>query len=238
MRRPCISGALFLQDLGPQTLTPMSSKANLQRLGSSLLFLILSLIGRGQSLKGQVLDAKTGEPMSGATVEIKASNTKKEFKQFVQLDGHFLFKNLQSDDYEVEVTYSNYKKHQEHISIAPSGASELKIILEPAILELSTVTVLNGNGADRNTRNIERNSNQLVNVMSARNIQLLPDITVANVLQRVSGVTIERNSSGEGRYPIIRGMEKRYINTLFNGIQIRSPDDKSRFVHLNLFPTE
>jgi hypothetical protein len=45
-------------------------------------------------------------------------------------------------------------------------------------------------------------------VLSSKTLQLLPDITVANALQRVSGVTIERSSSGEGRYPIIRGMEK------------------------------
>ena len=63
-------------------------------------------------------------------------------------------------------------------------------------------------------------------------------ITVANALQRVSGVTIEKTSSGEGRYPIIRGMEKRYINTLVNGIKIPSPDNKNRFIPLDLFPSE
>src|SRR5262249_13529831 len=105
-------------------------------------------------------------------------------------------------------------------------------------LELSTVTVSNVKGSDGNTRNLEKHSTQLVNVVSARSMQLLPDITVANVLQRVSGVTIERNNSGEGRYPIIRGMEKRYINTLVNGIKIPSPDDKNRFIPLDLFPSE
>jgi len=115
----------------------------------------------------------------------------------------------------------------------------LKITLESKVLELSTVTVVAENsGTDKNIRSIEKNSNQLVNIVSAKNIQLLPDITVANVLQRVSGVTIERSGSGEARYPIIRGMEKRYINTLVNGIKIPSPDNKSRFIPLDLFPSE
>jgi outer membrane receptor protein involved in Fe transport len=57
-------------------------------------------------------------------------------------------------------------------------------------------------------------------------------------MQRVSGVTIERSNSGEGRYPIIRGMEKRYINTLINGIKIPSPDNKNRFIPLDIFPAE
>ncbi|HMH22490.1 MAG TPA: TonB-dependent receptor [Puia sp.] len=198
------------------------------------LFLLLFFCGRAQTIKGIVLDARTGEPMTGATVMVLEAGR----QQFVKLDGYFTFKDLAAGDYEVEISYANYKKHSEHVTVTPPKAVELKIILEPAILELTAVTVTRGNASDRNTRNIEKHANQLVNVVSAKNIQLLPDITVANVLQRVSGVTIERNNSGEGRYPIIRGMEKRYINTLVNGIKIPSPDDKNRFIPLDLFPSE
>ena len=56
--------------------------------------------------------------------------------------------------------------------------------------------------------------------------------------QRVSGVTIARDNSGDGRYAIIRGMEQRYNNVLVNGIKIPSPDDTYRFVPMNLFPSE
>ena len=78
----------------------------------------------------------------------------------------------------------------------------------------------------------------VVNVMSAKAIELSPDITVANVIQRMSGVTIERNSSGEGQYAILRGMDKRYNYTLVNGVKIPSPDNKNRFVPLDIFPSE
>jgi outer membrane receptor protein involved in Fe transport len=197
-------------------------------------FIIIYFTGQGQIVKGIVLDSKTGEPMTGATVMVKEAGR----KQFVKLDGYFSFKDLAPGNYEMEVSFVNYKKHSEHITVSPARATELRIILEPAILELTAITVTRENTSDRNTRNIEKNSNQLVNIVSAKNIQLLPDITVANVLQRVSGVTIERNNAGEGRYPIIRGMEKRYINTLVNSIKIPSPDDKNRFIPLDLFPAE
>jgi outer membrane receptor protein involved in Fe transport len=74
--------------------------------------------------------------------------------------------------------------------------------------------------------------------MSARTIELSPDITVANAIQRVSGVTITRDNTGDGKYAIIRGMDQRYNNTLINGIKIPSPDDKYRFVPMNIFPSE
>jgi outer membrane receptor for ferrienterochelin and colicin len=57
---------------------------------------------------------------------------------------------------------------------------------------------------------------------------LSPDITVANVIQRVSGLSIERNASGDPQYAIVRGMDKRYNNTLVNGIKIPSPDNENR----------
>ncbi|HZE85538.1 MAG TPA: TonB-dependent receptor plug domain-containing protein, partial [Puia sp.] len=201
-------------------------------LSSLLLFLYFS--SQSQTIRGIVLDSRTGEPMTGATVMVKEASK----RQFVKLDGYFMFRGLTPGDYEVEVSFTNYKKYSEHVTVSTAKAVELKIVMEPAILELTAVTVMQGGGSDRNTRNIEKHSNQLVNIVSAKNIQLLPDITVANVLQRVSGVTIERNNAGEGRYPIIRGMEKRYINTLVNGIKIPSPDDKNRFIPLDLFPSE
>jgi len=61
---------------------------------------------------------------------------------------------------------------------------------------------------------------------------------VANSLQRISGISIERSSSGEGRYAIIRGMDQRYNSTLVNGIKIPSPDDKFRYVPMDLFPSD
>lgn len=216
----------------------MSSKTNALRLALSLICLLFSFLGQAQTLKGVVLDAKTGEPMSGATVVVRTAGASSTLRKFVQLDGYFTFKDLENGEYDVEISYTNYKKYAQHCTVGGPKPVELRVILEPSIVELSTVTITGGGETDHTTRSLEKHSNQLVNIVSARSMQLLPDITVANVMQRVSGVTIERNNSGEGRYPIIRGMEKRYINTLVNGVKIPSPDDKNRFIPLDLFPSE
>ncbi|MFX5789455.1 hypothetical protein ABTE25_20385, partial [Acinetobacter baumannii] len=70
------------------------------------------------------------------------------------------------------------------------------IRLEPSVKDIQSVVVSSvGAGGEKNIRLLEKNASQVLNIVSAKNIQLLPDITVANVLQRVSGVTIERSGS-------------------------------------------
>ncbi|OAV65157.1 Colicin I receptor precursor [Bacteroidales bacterium Barb6XT] len=91
---------------------------------------------------------------------------------------------------------------------------------------------------DNAARSLEKSSMTVINLVSAKAIELSPDLTVANVIQRVSGVTVERNNSDDGQYAILRGMDKRYNYTLVNGIKIPSPDNKNRFVPLDIFPVE
>ncbi|MEP7237255.1 MAG: TonB-dependent receptor [Ferruginibacter sp.] len=203
-----------------------------------LLFTFLSVLASAQTIKGNVQDANTGEPLVGATVKLEGT----KFTTFVKLDGTFSFTNLPAGSYKIIITYSGYKNTQQEKTVTISG-SETKSInfkLEPTSQEMESVTVsASGNGeTDKGARRLEKVANPIINVLSAKTIQLLPDITVANALQRVSGVTIEKSGSGEARYPIIRGMEKRYINTLVNGIKIPSPDNKNRFIPLDLFPSE
>lgn len=199
------------------------------------LFMFLAFESSAQSFSGDVTDAITGEPVGGAIISFR----EKRRQIFVQLDGRFSIKNLTPGPLTFEVTSLNYVSFSSSILIESGKDFRLAIKLIPLSKELEAVYLTGSNtGTDRNIRLLEKNSNQLVNIVSAKNMQLLPDITVANVLQRVSGVTIEKSGSGEARYPIIRGMEKRYINTLVNGIKIPSPDNKNRFIPLDIFPSE
>ncbi|MEO7311128.1 MAG: TonB-dependent receptor [Chitinophagaceae bacterium] len=200
-----------------------------------LLFFTTYLAG-AQTITGAVVDIRSGEPLTGAVV--KLNNTSRT--TMVNLDGSFIFKNVSPGKYTLTVTYEGYKKVEGasiEVSARPTNKIDLK--LEPLAVELSSVTVSASASKDETgARRLEKVADPIINVLSAKALQLLPDINVANALQRVSGVTIERTSSGEARYPIIRGMEKRYINTLINGIRIPSPDNKSRFIPLDLFPSE
>lgn len=200
--------------------------------------IIVSKFSIAQSLKGSAVDSKTGEPLVGATVKLQGT----KYTTLVKLDGTFSFNKIEAGTYNVMITYNGYKSNSQNNSVTISSTENKKIefLLEPLSEELQSVNINSAGGKDNdaNARRLEKVANPILNVLSAKTLQLLPDITVANALQRVSGVTIEKSGSGEGRYPIIRGMEKRYINTLVNGIKIPSPDNKNRFIPLDLFPSE
>ncbi len=201
-----------------------------------ILFLISSNLIFSQTIKGKITDAKTGEPMVGATVSLEHT----KFTTAVNLDGSYTLKNIPAGKYELVIKTIGYKTIENiNITISTNEVIIKNVLLESDVKELSSVTVVGGGReTDRAVRGLEKKSDVVQNVLSQKAIELSPDVTVANSLQRISGVSIERSGSGEGRYAIIRGMDQRYNNTLVNGVKIPSPDDKFRYVPLDLFPSD
>ncbi len=116
----------------------------------------------------------------------------------------------------------------------------LLTLLPADSVRLAEVTVsASGLGrTDVGAREQERLATSVVNVVSAVQIERSPDLVVGDALRRVSGVTMERNSAGEGQYALLRGMDKRYNYTTVDGMKIASPEAKNRFVGLDMFPTD
>ncbi|MFT3932923.1 MAG: TonB-dependent receptor [Chitinophagaceae bacterium] len=210
-----------------------------KRLSAFIFFILISLFSFAGTVKGKVADAKTTEPLAGATVSLEDT----KFKTVVNLDGTFILRNVPAGTYEIHVKMLGYEKSKEKkitVVAGDNAVQEINFDLEVESKELSTAVVsgkLNGE-TDKGVRRMEKNADIIQNILSAKTISLLPDVTVANALQRMSGITIERSNSGEGRYAIIRGMDQRYNSTLVNGIKIPSPDDKYRYVPMDIFPSD
>lgn len=189
------------------------------------------------TIKGRISDARTGEPMSGATVTLEHTR----YSTMVNLDGTFVFRHIPAGNYEVVASTVGYEKSK-GIAVelhSDNDAREVDFELSPAAVVMQEVQISAvGGGSDKGARRLEHKADIVQNVLSARAIELSPDLTIGNAMARVSGVSVQRGSSGEGRYAIIRGMDQRYNNVLVNGIKIASPDDKYRFVPMDLFPSE
>lgn len=189
-----------------------------------------------KSLNGVVKDHKTGEPLIGTVVAIKEL---KDVRTTTGLDGTFELKNLpETGKYTLVITYVAYKTVEERVDL--SASSPLTINMDEDTKELGEVVVkgFRSRNNDRSAIDLEKMAGTVTNVLSQQSIQLSPDVNVAGVLTRVSGVTMERDASGQASYAILRGMDKRYNYTLVNGVKIPSPDDKNRYIPLNIFPSD
>lgn len=205
----------------------------------SVLFCLLFSVtlASATSIKGYVYDQKTGEALVGATVYLD----KTDKSVLTGLDGSFELKHPPVGSYILKVSYVSYKTFTKQLTILKEDNPVIRIYLsESNSSDLNEVVISakQDGSAEKTARRLEQRSVPIINVVSGRAMEISPDLTVANVIQRVSGVSVERSSSGDGQYAILRGMDKRYNYTLVNGVKIPSPDNKYRYVPLDIFPSE
>ena len=191
---------------------------------------------QAHTLDGIVKDNKTGEPLIGTVIRVKELPN---VGTTTGLDGSFTLHELpDKGKYTLVVTFMAYKTKEIVVDVA--NDEKVDIPMDEDLKQLGEVVVTGHREyrSDRSAVETVKNAGNVLNVMSQQSIQLSPDVNVASVLQRVSGVTMERDASGETSYAILRGMDKRYNYTLVNGVKIPSPDDKNRYIPLNIFPSD
>ena len=185
-----------------------------------------------------IITDRQHEPLTGATIEI----LKIDKYTTSGLDGTFLFNKLPKGKYELKVTYVGFQSKEVSFVVQSKSQNEkLTIVLNDATTTLNEVSITDqalGNSSVK-AQSRERRAENIINAISGQTIRLSPDISVSDVLQRVSGVSLEKKNSGNGgSYAIIRGMPKRYNYTLINGVKIPSPNNKNRYVSMDIFPSD
>ena len=195
-------------------------------------FVSISMVSLATGISGVITDANR-DPLIGATVLLEGTS----YSAVAGLDGSYTIRNVPPGTYQMQVRYIGYLTITKEIVVGEESKKiDLEMELDSATLGEVVVSGQTIRGSDAQARMIERNALNTVNVVSARSIELSPDITVAQVMQRVSGLSVERGSGGEARHAIVRGMDKRYNYTLINGVKIPSPENKNRYVPLDIFP--
>ncbi len=190
----------------------------------------------GSTLKGVVLDDEE-LPLIGATVQLTETN----LFTTTGMDGSFIINGVPTGYHILKISFVGFTSFEKTISVQnePIVIQNIQLKLNVTQLtEFEFVQDVDGSTIS-GSRIKEKSSAMVMNVTSAEAIALSPDNSVAEVVQRISGVTMESNPSGTGEsFAIIRGMPKRYNYTLVNGIKIPSSDNKNRYVSLDLFPSD
>ena len=220
-----ISNLMFFRFSRPASLAML--------LAGVAIFLAFPLLVRAGSIAGKVTDGTTGEIMPGVRIMLVGRHS----GAISGLDGSYHIKRLKAGSYSLRFSYSGYLDTTIAVVLAADSSDEtLDVALRQPSKEV-IVTAKTENGSDINALERVRNSETVINAVSARSIEVSPDIDVADVSQRLSGVSMTRTAAtGDAEYAIIRGMDPRYNYTTVNGIKIPSPDNKNEYVPLDIFP--
>lgn len=202
-----------------------------------MLGLLTALHSQALSLRGRVSDARTGEALPGAVVLVQGTSLSAP----TDAGGRYNIPNVPAGRCVVQVSFVGYQTAQRTVDVAADGEPlNVDFALQTQSQNLSNVAVTGKlNQEEENASRLsERTADNVINVIGARAMERSPDINAANVLQRVSGVTIQRTAGSDGAYAVVRGLEPRYNNTLVNGIKIASPDNVNRYVSLDIVPSD
>ncbi|MEG3181146.1 TonB-dependent receptor [Sphingomonas sp. LT1P40] len=117
----------------------------------------------------------------------------------------------------------------------PALAQDTAPAEEPAAGE-EEILVTGIRASERASIDIKRNAVGVVDSIVAQDLGKLPDQNVAESLQRVTGVTIERNR-GEGRYVTVRGFGPKFNAVTVNGRTLAT-DNNGREFSFDVIPSE
>jgi TonB-dependent receptor len=193
--------------------------------------LLFPLIGFSQQrvlVVGKVIDDETRQPLSGTLISVLETGNGVP----AELDGTYQVI-VPPGTYHLVFSYTGFQPDTLLLSDLKDGTTiERNVRLKP-VRDLDEVIVSGKSTA----LNQQKTADNIKNVISSEQMGRFPDPNVAEALQRIPGVNIERDQ-GEGRYVLVRGLSPKFTNVSINGEQISSPEAGVRYVALDAVPAD
>lgn len=181
---------------------------------------------------GTVIDEELKMPLPGATIKVDGQ----QLATATNLSGKFDMK-LTPGSHTLKITYIGYEPLSIDVEIKAGETISREFILKSRILKTGEIVVTGQLEGQAKALNQQKASETIKNIVAADQISRFPDPNVAEALQRVPGVNVERDE-GEGRYVFVRGLSPQYTNISINGEQIPSPEGSVRYMALDAIPSD
>ena len=104
------------------------------------------------------------------------------------------------------------------------------------VVEVEEITVTGFRGSLTNAISVKRRADTVVEAISAEDIGRLPDVSIAEALARLPGITSQR-TSGQSSAINIRGLPQNLVFTTLNGREQVTPNG-NRAIEFEQFPSE
>jgi hypothetical protein len=148
-----------------------------------LLFLNCSLQGQDFQLVGTVKDSETEIPITGLNIQIEGTR----IRTASNLDGSYILKGIPAGKHTILLSHPEYKPTKVILEITSNMNYNFQLDGNGDVLRNVVIKTRRAADSEASARADERLTMRVLNVVSGREIELSPDITVANVAQRISG---------------------------------------------------
>lgn len=165
---------------------------------------------------GTVVD-QAGSPISYASVRVAGRN----YVTNTNEDGRFTLRGIAAGQYELQVRSIGYATLSQQIDVSGSGGVNARLVMSTSAgLALDEIMVYGQiTQGQQKALQAQRIAPNVVNVVSREKFGLYPDQTLAETLQRLPGVTINRDQ-GEGEFVQVRGTAEEFNMVQVNGERI------------------
>ena len=194
---------------------------------------VSAMVAFGGPIYGRVVNAD-GTALAGAEIVVNGSG----MRVVSDTQGRFTLPGAEGVT-TFEVRYLGLPTVSRTVEASGDAAVSLSIVLgdvDAANLDDIVVTGVITDGIARSL-NQQRNADGTVNVLSADAIGRYPDPNVAESLQRVQGIAIQRDQ-GEGRYINVRGAPSAFTAVSVDGVTIPAVSSTTRAVDLDTLPSD
>jgi len=202
-----------------------------------LLLALVAPVAHAQApgrIQGRIVATDSGEPVGFADVKLlPADTTLRGTGGLTNADGTFLLQ-AAPGRYALQVTALSYaRKRIEGIVLRAGELLPFSTALEPeAILQDEIVVEARARqDTDASLLSARKKAAAVGDAVSAEQVRRSPDRDAAEVLRRVTGLSVS-----EGKYVFVRGLGERYSSTEVDGVRIASPEQNKRVVPLDLLP--
>ena len=119
---------------------------------------------------------------------------------------------------------------------AKAREAKAKQVADENTVTFAGITVTGVRAAIEQAISIKQNSNEIVEAVSAEDIGKLPDISIAESIARLPGLSAQR-VGGRAQVISVRGLSPDFATTLLNGRELVSTGD-NRSVEFDQYPSE
>lgn len=204
-----------------------------------LVFTLIHGSAWGQNVKllGKVIDNDTQKPIQSAIIYVVGT----EMGSLTDSSGLFSFElpNL-LNEYALRIEYIGYDSVILPINILGDKKTSFDFgIIKLKTVSLATVEIQASKLANEAAAlKMQRENKKIVTILSKEGMQKNPDKNVAEALQRVAGVVVQKNK-GEGSIVSLRGTPTDWTATTLNGDRLPVADEEntSRTFEFEVLPS-